>query len=60
MCPLSMKVNANAKNDAEAMQYPEYSAKPLIQKPNILEEIPIRINTATNIKKNAAIYPENL
>jgi len=29
-------------------------------KPNILEDIPIKIKTATKIKKKAATYPENL
>ena len=31
-----------------------------MQKPKILEEIPIKIKTATSIKKKAAKYPENL
>ena len=38
----------------------EYSARPLIQNPKILDEIPIKIKTATSIKNVAAIQPENL
>ena len=60
MCPPSTNVYAKAKKDAAAIQYPEYSAKPLIQKPNILDEIPIKINIATKIKKTDAIYPDSL
>ena len=60
ICPPSTKVYAKAKNEDAAIQYPEYSANPLTQKPKILEAIPIKIKPATKIKKKAAIYPEYL
>ena len=55
MCPFSPNVYARARKEEAAIQQPEYSAKPRIQKPNILEAIPVRINDATNIRKIAAI-----
>ena len=55
MCPFSPNVYANARKEDAAIQQPEYSARPRMQKPNILEAIPVRINDATNIRKIAAI-----
>ena len=60
MWAFSLNVQASAKNDAEAKLYPEYSVKPRIQNPKILDVIPKTIVHKISIKNIAARYPEAL
>ena len=60
MWPPSENVQASAKKVEAAIQYPEYSDKPLMQKSKIREDIPIKIKDATSMRNIAANIPENL